>query len=138
MVWLKNKMHDNWYPSNCKPIYQYYIPPGETVYLFPLMESRNRERITLSTSYMPNLQNTMEYQVCNLMQFITIPYHQIVGLRVMAYNTIFINISVISWQSVLLVEEIGVPRENHRPATSHWQTLSHNVVSSEWDSISQC
>jgi hypothetical protein len=95
-------MHDNWYPSNCKPIYQYYIPPGETVYLFPLMVSRNRERITLSTSYMPNLQNTMEYQVCNLMQFITIPYHQIVGLgvRVMAYNTIFINISVISCMAV--------------------------------------
>jgi hypothetical protein len=27
-----------------------------------------------------------------------------------------------------LVEETGVPGENHRPATSHWQTLSHNVV----------
>jgi hypothetical protein len=26
-----------------------------------------------------------------------------------------------------LVEEIG---ENHRPVTSHWQTLSYNVVSS--------
>jgi hypothetical protein len=25
---------------------------------------------------------------------------------------------------------IGVPRENQRPAASHWQTLSHNVVSS--------
>jgi ABC-type Fe3+ transport system permease subunit len=31
---------------------------------------------------------------------------------------------------VILVEKTGVPRENHRPATSHWQTLSHNVVSS--------
>ena len=38
------------------------------------------------------------------------------------------NISVISWRSVLLVEEIRVPGENHRPAASHWQTLSHNVV----------
>jgi hypothetical protein len=28
----------------------------------------------------------------------------------------------------LLMEESGVPRENHRPATSHWQTLAHNVV----------
>ena len=34
------------------------------------------------------------------------------------------------WRSVLLVEETGVPGENHRPAASHWQTLSHNVVSS--------
>ena len=24
----------------------------------------------------------------------------------------------------------AVPGENHRPAASHWQTLSHNVVSS--------
>ena len=29
-----------------------------------------------------------------------------------------------------LVEETGVPRDNHRPAASHWQILSHNVVSS--------
>jgi len=40
------------------------------------------------------------------------------------------NISVISWQSVLLVEESGIPGESNRPAASHWQTLSHNVVSS--------
>jgi hypothetical protein len=41
----------------------------------------------------------------------------------MVFNTTFNNISAISWQSV---EETG---ENHRPETSHWQTLSHNVVS---------
>ena len=29
------------------------------------------------------------------------------------------NISVISWRSVLLVEETGVPEENHRPVESH-------------------
>ena len=38
--------------------------------------------------------------------------------RVMAFNTNFDNISVISWRSVLLVEET---RENHRPAASHWK-----------------
>ena len=32
------------------------------------------------------------------------------------------NISVISWRSVLLLEETGVPGENHRPVSSHWQT----------------
>jgi hypothetical protein len=42
----------------------------------------------------------------------------------------FFNTSVISLRSVLLVEETEVPRENHRPAASHWLTLSHNVVSS--------
>jgi len=28
-----------------------------------------------------------------------------------------------------LVEETGVPGENHRPVASHWPTSSHNVVS---------
>jgi hypothetical protein len=32
------------------------------------------------------------------------------------------------WQSVLFVEETGGPGENYRPAVSHLQTLSHNVV----------
>jgi hypothetical protein len=32
--------------------------------------------------------------------------------------------------SVILVEETEVPGENHRPVASHWQILSHNVVSS--------
>ena len=48
----------------------------------------------------------------------------------MVFNATFNNISVVSWRSVLLVEETGVPGENHRPLASHWQTLSHNVVSS--------
>ena len=32
---------------------------------------------------------------------------------VMVFNATFNNISAISWQSVLLVEETGVPGENH-------------------------
>jgi hypothetical protein len=48
----------------------------------------------------------------------------------MVFNATFNNISVISWLLVLFIEETRVPGENHRPATSHWQTLSHNVVSS--------
>ena len=38
----------------------------------------------------------------------------------MVFNATFNNISV------LLVEQTGVPGENHRPGTSHLQTLSHN------------
>jgi hypothetical protein len=37
----------------------------------------------------------------------------------MVLNVTFNNISLISWRSVLLVEETGVPGGNHRPATSH-------------------
>ena len=43
------------------------------------------------------------------------------------FNANFNNISVISLQSVLLVEKTW---ENHRPVASHWQTVPHNVVSS--------
>jgi hypothetical protein len=39
-------------------------------------------------------------------------------------------VSILSWRSVLLIGETGVPGENHRPGLRHWQTLSHNVVSS--------
>ena len=45
-------------------------------------------------------------------------------------NATFNNISVISWQSVLLVEETGVTGENHQPVTCHWQTapLRHIIL----------
>jgi len=48
----------------------------------------------------------------------------------MKFNATFKNISAISWRSVLLVKETGVPREDHWHAARHWHTLSHNVVSS--------
>jgi hypothetical protein len=37
----------------------------------------------------------------------------------MVFNATFNNISVISWLSVLLVEETEVPGENHQPVASH-------------------
>ena len=44
-----------------------------------------------------------------------------VMVRVMVINATVNNMSVISWQSVLFVEETGVPGENNTPAGSHWQ-----------------
>jgi hypothetical protein len=38
---------------------------------------------------------------------------------VMVFNATFHNISVISWWSVLLVEETGVQVEHHRSTTSY-------------------
>ena len=49
-------------------------------------------------------------------------------IRVMVFNTTFNNISAVSWWTVLLVKETGVPVENHWPSTNH--KLYHNVVSS--------
>ena len=37
----------------------------------------------------------------------------------MVFNATLNNISIISWRSVLLVDETGVLGENHRPVASH-------------------
>ena len=50
----------------------------------------------------------------------------LVWFGLMPLSTIF----QLSWWSVLLVEETGVPGESHWPVASNWQTLSHNVISS--------
>jgi hypothetical protein len=42
-----------------------------------------------------------------------------IGLELMVFNATFNKISVISWRSVILVEETEVPGENRRPVASH-------------------
>jgi hypothetical protein len=37
-----------------------------------------------------------------------------VKVKVMVFNPTFNNISIISWQSLSLVEETGVPGESHK------------------------
>ena len=46
----------------------------------------------------------------------------------MVFNATFNNMSVILWWPVLM-KETGVHGEFHGPVASHYQTLSHNVVS---------
>jgi hypothetical protein len=43
-------------------------------------------------------------------------------VRAMMFSATFNNITVISWRAVLLVQETGIPGENHQ------QILLHNVV----------
>ena len=59
-------------------------------------------------------------------QFILRFYVKVV--RFMMSNAIFNNSSVILSQSALLVEKTEVPRENYRPAASHWETLSQCCI----------
>jgi hypothetical protein len=50
-------------------------------------------------------------------------FDSVVNIKVvgwfMVFNATFNNIAVISWWSVLLVEETGVSIEKHRPVVSH-------------------
>jgi hypothetical protein len=65
--------------------------------------------------------------LCIFLIYVEIPY--IIQLIDDTFSFVWCNnISVISWRSVLLVEETGGPGKNHRPVASHWQTLSYNVV----------
>jgi len=48
-------------------------------------------------------------------------------VRVMVFNTTFNNISVISWRSVLLKGEAGVPGENHRPEMALFEAIHHCI-----------
>ena len=45
---------------------------------------------------------------------------KVLEVTVMVFIAIFMNISALSWPSVLYVEETRVPGENHKPASSHW------------------
>jgi hypothetical protein len=45
----------------------------------------------------------------------------------MVFHATFNNISAMSWQLVLLVEETGVPGENHRPVQVT-DTYSHLML----------
>jgi hypothetical protein len=54
-----------------------------------------------------------------LKQFFLVFSLDCTGFRVMVFNTIFSNISVISWRSVLFVEETGVLDENSRPSMTN-------------------
>ena len=81
-----------------------------------------------------------QYQTISSRQQTMIIQAQI-GVSDMVFHTTFNNVSAISYWSVLLMVEAGIPDENNQPAANHCQTLSQNVVSStprhERDSNSQ-
>ena len=55
------------------------------------------------------------------------------------FNTTFSKISVISWRSVLLAEETGVPGENHRPCRKSdklYHIIQNILMSSDYKSTS--
>jgi hypothetical protein len=57
-----------------------------------------------------NPQQIVRYKISHSKNSLTF----VIGVKVREFNATFNNISVISWQSILLVEETGIPGENHR------------------------
>ena len=60
------------------------------------------------------------------MSYTQIYQNTMIRVRFMVFSATLNNISVISSRTGLSVKESGVRRENHQPAASHWQTLSHS------------
>jgi hypothetical protein len=60
-------------------------------------------------------------QYIDLLQvpFLLLTCYESSRVRAMVFNVTFNTFSVISWRSVLLLEETGVPEKTHRPAASH-------------------
>jgi hypothetical protein len=76
-------------------------------------------------SYLLSVKEISYQQTDTLVSLLYVQvWHLSLRVSVMVFNATFNNISVISWRSVLLVEETGVPGENHRSGASHWQTSS--------------
>ena len=75
-------------------------------YNFPWKDRVQKLNTTLSTP--PLITVILRFEAKGLCGFIV-------------FNATFNNISAISWWSVLLVEETGVPVENNWPVASHWQ-----------------
>jgi hypothetical protein len=63
-------------------------------------------------------------ELCIIFSIYSILSYAIQGAQVLidllCFDSTFSNISAISWRPVLVVEEAGVPGENHRPWASNW------------------
>jgi len=62
-----------------------------------------------------------KYSLISMLSSFVIYHFPVINnrVRVMMFNATFNNISVISWRSVLLMEENEVRGENHTPVASH-------------------
>ena len=88
--------------------------PGRVIYLICLVQVTN-------TSFGKLLRNSRETRSYDYTQLFSRELMLNTGLlvRVMVINATFNNNSVMSWESVLLVEETEYPEINHRPAACH-------------------
>jgi len=91
-----------------------YIPQGNVKYQAQRKESRNLINSTIYLSEVTTIDIRLLPEDVTDLETVDVE----VRGWFMVFNATFSNISVILWQSVLLVTETGIPGENHRPVAS--------------------
>jgi hypothetical protein len=66
--------------------------------------------LQIQTKILEEMKDKIDLKEVNIFFFICL----------MVFNATFNNISAISWRSVLVVEEAGVPGEDYRPWENNW------------------
>ena len=75
------------------------------------------KEIRMNTQIRKHFKGTIQQYVFEVMNK-TLCDEKGMRVRLIVFDAIFNNISVISWWSVLFLEETGVPGENDRPVAS--------------------
>jgi hypothetical protein len=82
---------------------------------------------TITTATAPRNKYITGILLKVVLSTITLTLHLFLKIRFdfwfLVFNDTFRNISAISWRPVLVVEEAGVPGENHQPWESTWYTF---------------
>jgi len=73
----------------------------------------------INKQFPPSIENLKNHSRVNLLFRCSHRYSCASMVWSIVLNATFNNISVISWRSVLLVEETGVPGENYRAVAMH-------------------
>jgi hypothetical protein len=96
--------------------------------VWPYFNSQGRSHVWLNVAIWENVIPSNTVTMCVIVSTIWLMGDDEWLSWFIVLNDTFNNVLFISGRSALLVKETGVPRENHRPVASHWQTLSHNIV----------
>jgi hypothetical protein len=94
----------------------------EAVYAKKKNQTKNKQKFSyiMAVSFIDGGNRSIPgetHRQCLLCRIV--PFRR-VDFEFLCFNATFNNISAILWRPVLVVEEAGVPGENHRPWTSNW------------------
>ena len=92
-----------------------------------------RSQVKLHELYVTQILNILVGTVINFSLYIK---YDLIWFLV--FNATFSNISSISWRPLLVVEEVGVPGENHRPLASNWNFITCGCESSAAVFVKSC